>query len=146
MKELKRWWWAMGRRIPKGCTEKYRSRCQMGGGDREKAGGRKGRERGGGKKLRGMGEDEPARYKECAAFKKGREKREGKGRAAHEEAKDNFPLFYFIIYLFLLICHPSFQAPPIAAGTLVLGPLLPSRSQVPFLPELPPCSGHSRGP
>jgi hypothetical protein len=103
-----------------------------GGRDRERAGGRKGRERGGGKKLRGMGEDEPARYKECAAFKKGgREK--GKEEASKLEKSISSSLFY---YLFISPYLSSFfQTPPIAAGTLVLGPLLPSRSPVPFLPD-----------
>jgi hypothetical protein len=110
----------MGRLTPKAVPRWTGPDVRRGGRDREKAGGRKGRERGEGKKLRGTGEDEPGRYKECAAFKKGRGKREG--RAAHEEA---YLPTNFIIYLFLSISHPYFQSPPIVdAGTLVLGPPL----------------------
>ncbi len=40
--------------------------------------------------------------------------------------------FLFSFY-YLFIFPYRFQAPPIAAGTLLLGPLLPSRSPVPFV-------------
>jgi hypothetical protein len=86
-----------------------------GGRDREKAGGRKGRERGGGKKLRGTGEDEPARYKECAAFKKEREEREREREARGKPTKKPKTISPFFIllfyYLFTLIYHPSFSSP-----------------------------------
>jgi hypothetical protein len=73
-----------------------------GGRDREKAGGRKGRERGGGKKLRGTGEDEPPRYKECAAFKKGERKGKGTKRTG------NPLLFYYLFtYFSLSLIHLS---------------------------------------
>jgi hypothetical protein len=103
----------MGRRT-EGCTEMERSRWK---GDREKAGGRKGRERGGGKKLRGTGEDEPPRYKEYAAFKKGRENWEGrgKGRGKAKEANcmrtiSSFLFYYLFIYPYL---SSFFQSPQI---------------------------------
>jgi hypothetical protein len=67
------------------------------------------------------------RYKECAAFKKGKGKR-------REASRPRIALFY---YLFISPYRSScFQSPPIAAGTLVLGPPLPSRSPVPFLPDI----------
>jgi len=125
----------MGRRKPK-AVPRWRDPDVRWGRDREKARGRKGRERGGGKKLRGTGEDEPPRYKECAAFKKGREKGRKVCPTKRTDWKVNYmrtisSLFYFIIYLFLLI---SFQPPTIDAGTLVLGPLLPSRVTGAFSP------------
>lgn len=102
----------MGRRKPK-AVPRWRDPDVRWGRDREKARGRKGRERGGGKKLRGTGEDEPPRYKECAAFKKGREKGRKVCPTKRTDWKVNYmrtisSLFYFIIYLFLLI---SFSTP-----------------------------------
>ena len=56
-----------------------------------------------------------------------------------------FPLSYFIIYLFILICHPSFNLRRYSRRTLLLGPLLPSRSPGAFPPGAPTYSGQSRG-
>lgn len=102
----------MGRYIPKavrGCT----GPDDRWGRDREEIGKRKERERGRGKKLRGTGEGEPARYKECAAFKKGEGKREGKGKA-HEASRKPIarrsPLVLFFIYLLIyFLSHPPFK-------------------------------------
>jgi hypothetical protein len=75
---------------------------------RYKEGRRKERERGRGKKLRGTGEVAPARYKGCAAFKKG-EGREGKGKAHEANRKPiarrahNFLFLILFIYLLSLI-------------------------------------------
>ena len=84
-----------------GCTEMDTGPNVKWGRDRERAGRRKGRERGGGKKLRGTGEDEPPRYKECAAFKKGREK----GRKGQPKKRTGKPIhahnFLFFILLFI---------------------------------------------
>jgi hypothetical protein len=92
-----------------------------GGRDREKAEGRKRRERGGGKKLRGTGEMSRRDIRSARRLRKG---------------EANCTIFYFI-YLFSYFSLSIFQTPPIAAGALVLGPLLPSRSPVPFLPVFP---------
>lgn len=108
------------------------------GRDREKAEGRKRRERGGGKKLRGTGEMSRRDIRSARRLRKG----ERKGSELEK------PILFFILFIYFLISpylSSIFQTPPIAAGALVLGPLLPSRSPVPFLPEFPPYSGYPRG-
>jgi len=67
----------------------------------KRAGGRKGRERGGGKKLRGTGEDEPPRYKECAALKKGRREKGRKGGGGKPKKRMYAHNFLFFILLFI---------------------------------------------
>src|SRR5216684_8794559 len=52
----------------------------------------------------------------------------------------NFLFFFYYLFIFPY----RFQAPPIAAGTLLLGPLLPSRSPVPFVRLLPSAPGAGR--